>query len=139
MIDDFSLQRQLIKLGNQLSNRRQTDLMAHDLTASQSEILLYFADHPGHLVSHLKSHLQVSHQAAQKLVMKLRQRQLLMIKADPTDARQHQIYLTQTGKDLVQELKQHGTFAGQELLAVLTEQQKIQLAHLISLLLQPKK
>ncbi|WP_281165211.1 MarR family winged helix-turn-helix transcriptional regulator [Liquorilactobacillus sicerae] len=139
MIDDFCLQRQLIKLGNQLSNRRQADLLAHDLTASQSEILLYFADHPGHLVSHLKNHLRVSHQAAQKLVMKLRQRQLLMIKVDPTDARQHQIYLTKAGKLLVQELKQHGTFAGQELLAALTEQQKDQLAHLISLLLQSKK
>jgi DNA-binding MarR family transcriptional regulator len=138
LISEFDLQRQLIKLGNQLSSRRNADLTAHELTTSQSETLLYFANHPGYLISNLKDHLQVSHQAAQKTVMKLRQRQLLAARTSTIDARKHQLYLTAAGKQLATLLKQNGTLAGQQLLVNLTKKQKEQLAQLVALLLTKK-
>ena len=68
--------------------------------------------------------------------MKLRQRQLLEVRPSVTDARQHQLYLTASGRQLAAKLKQNGTLAGQQLLAGLTENQKEQLAELVALLLR---
>lgn len=138
MVNEFNLQRQLIKLGNQLSNRRQKDLARHDLTVNQSATLLYFADNPGNLIQDLKDYLCVSHQAAQKVVMKLRERQLLKTQISTNDNRTHPLYLTQTGERLVEQLQNNGQLAGQQVLAPLTELQKKQLTEIITLLLADK-
>lgn len=136
VVDEFILQRQLIQLGNQLSNRRDRDLAVQQLTSSQSAVLLYFAQYPGRRVQDLKDFLCVTHQAAQKSVMKLRERQLLQSKVSPQDGRAHQLFLTSAGEKMAEKLRAHGLLAGQELLAPLTEKQKAQLAELVALLLK---
>lgn len=136
MIDEFILQRQLIQLGNRLSNRRQHDLAAQQLTPNQSAVLLYFAKYPGKRIQDLKDFLCVTHQAAQKLVMKLRERNLIESQISNIDGRDHLLFLTAAGRKQVEQLHAHGLVAGQEFLAPLNETQKEQLAELVNLLLE---
>lgn len=126
----------MIKLGNQLSSHRQQDLLQHNLTVNQSATLLYFAKNPGKLIQDLKDYLCKS-SAAQKIVMKLRERQLLNVQLSTQDNCKHLLYLTPTGSKLVEQLRNNGQLAGQHFLAPLTEEQ--QLTEIVALLLADKK
>ena len=72
----FQIERDILKVGNQLNNMRDEDLKQRNITPAQSETLLFFAEHEGATVSELKDYLKISHQAARKLAEKLREKKI---------------------------------------------------------------
>ena len=130
-VNEFVLERLILKIGNRLSNRRKKDLAGIEVTSGQSETILFFADHPGSLITDLKDYLQISHQAARLIISRLEKRGLLESVVSPADARARQIYLTAAGKKLCAELKQGGTMVGGILLQHLSAKERQELYRLL--------
>lgn len=130
-VNEFVLERLILKIGNRLSNRRKKDLAGIEVTSGQSETILFFASHPGSLITDLKDYLQISHQAARLIISRLEKRGLLESVVSPTDARARQIYLTEAGKKLCAELKQGGTTVGGILLQHLSAKERQELYRLL--------
>ena len=54
MVDkEFLIERNILKIGNQLLNGRREDLKEFDITSNQSETLLFFDRHPDLKIHHL--------------------------------------------------------------------------------------
>lgn len=113
---DFITERKILKIGSLLNNARAEDLSRNNITSSQSETLLFYFSNPGKSITDLKSHLQVSHQAAGKLVDKLRSKEYLRTGSSKKDARAAEIFLTSKGLELCAGLINSGLRAGAELL-----------------------
>ena len=130
-VDEFTLQRRLIRLGYLLINRRDADLRAHGLTSGQSGTLLYFASHPGSSCRDLSEKLEVTHQAVQKSMSKLRDRGLLETRICAGDAREHEVFATAKGKRMARELEGNGTDAGRAAFSRLTTDERRRLADMV--------
>lgn len=76
---NFIIERQILRIGNKISNGRDKDLIPFDLTANQSEALLYFDNCPGRSIIDLKEHLRITHQAARNLVERMKRKELLYV------------------------------------------------------------
>lgn len=124
---DFFTERTILKIGNMLNQARGLDLKNKDITVTQSETLLYYCAHPGGNIQDLCEHLQISHQAARKLVEKLKEKNYLEAKPSKSDARSSCIVLTESGVALCDVLHQNGETAGKKLLFGFTYQEKTML------------
>lgn len=113
---DFIAARKIIKAGNMLNNVRNEDLSQHSITSSQSETLLFYFSNTGKSITDLKNHMQISHQAARKLVERLRLKKYLYLTASETDARMAKVFLTPMGTELCAKLIINGHHAGAGLL-----------------------
>src|SRR5699024_340580 len=102
---DFLIERKNRKLGNHFDISRNKTLKMYNLTSNQSIALLFFDLHDGAMISDLKEYLKVSHQAAQKIVERMRVDNLLSISVSEVDARAKQVNLTTHGKQLCEILK----------------------------------
>ena len=129
---NFLIERKIIKLGNLLISTRNKDLEDFGLTSNQSETLLFFSGHDGAMITDLKEHLKVSHQAAQKIVDRMREKHLLHIVPSKKDARAKNVYLTDDGRKLCTALKASGADVGQTLLSNLSEDEKSLLFSLLN-------
>lgn len=130
-VEGFTLQRRLIRLGYLLINRRDADLHAHGLTASQSGTLLYFASHPGSSCRDLSAKMEVTHQAVQKTMSKLRDRGLLETRVCAGDAREREVFATAAGERMARELEGNGTDAGRVAFSRLTSDERRRLADMV--------
>lgn len=74
---DFTIERLILKAGNALNNIRISDLEKSRLTPAQSETILFYVDNGGKSIKDLAIHLKISHQAARKLVDKLKDKTTL--------------------------------------------------------------
>lgn len=128
---DFTLERQILKLGHQLITRRSVDLKRHQLTASQSETLLYVDAHPKADIADLKAYLKISHQAARKLIERMKAKALLDTCTASEDRRAKHIFLTEHGRQLCRELKANGSQVGRTIFNQLSSTQKRELAALL--------
>ena len=133
---DFYIERNILKIGNRLLNQRSDDLKYFDLTPNQSETLLFFERHDGAMIQDLREYLQVTHQAATKIVDRMRDKELLIISISASDARAKEIRLTEKGQGIFQQLKKKGSNVGSNLLRTLNEDEKNQLAVLLEKIIQ---
>lgn len=129
---DFIIERQILRIGNKISNGRDKDLTAFDLTANQSETLMYFDQHAGSTIMDLKDFLRISHQAARNVVERMKKKDLLYVVVSAEDARFKHIYLTEKGKTTCIALQKMGTTVGQQLLQGLSEEEKSNLLSILS-------
>ncbi len=125
---DFIIERNILKIGNQLLNRRSEDLKEFDLTPNQSETLLFFDSHSGAMIHHLKDHMKISHQAARNIIERMKEKDLLYVEVSDTDARARRVFLSKKGEKICSRLKKKGTDAGSDLLYTLSDEEKQQLA-----------
>ena len=125
---DFLIERNILKIGNQLLNGRREDLKEFDLTSNQSETLLFFDRHPGTMIYDLKIHMKISHQAARNLVERMKEKDLLNVTVSDTDTRARKVCLSEKGEKICNELKKKGTDVGGSLLQPLSEEEKEQLS-----------
>lgn len=124
---DFRIDRLLLKSGSALNNLRAKDLKSYDLTASQSETILFFAAHTDKNIRDLADHLLITHQAARKLVEKLKEKDILATTESPEDRRSVRVGLTDHGRQLCVLLKGRGASLGANLLREFTVEEKKQL------------
>lgn len=113
---DFKIERLVLKTGNAINNIRINDLKVNDLTPAQSETILYYSDHGGSNIKDLSTHLKVTHQAARKLVDKLKSKGILTSSVSPDDRRFARVHLTDSGSQLCDRLKESGTLTGENIL-----------------------
>ena len=125
---DFSIERTILRIGNQLLSRRSDDLKLYDLTPSQSETLLFFDRYAGARVLDLKAYLKISHQAARNIVERMKEKDLLYVTVSGADARAREVYLSEKGQAICRELKKKGGDVGSNLLSALTRAEKETLA-----------
>lgn len=135
----FQIERSILKIGNQLNNMRNEDLKNRNLTPTQSEALLFFAEHEGASISELKDHLQISHQAASKLVEKLKEKHYLYASISKEDARANATFLTTEGKAVCASLQQTGSSVGSALLQGFSEGEMLQLQRFLDAALKNLK
>ena len=128
---DFLIERTILRIGNCLLNKRSEDLKEHDLTANQSETLLYFDAHPGNLAHDLKDYLKISHQAARDIVARMRQKGLLTMRVSDQDGRAREVFLTEKGRDICRILKKKGSSVGSNILQTLDDGEKQELWRLL--------
>ena len=128
---EFCIERNILKIGYRLLNQRNDDLKYFDLTPNQSETLLFFEQHDGAMIQDLREYLQVTHQAATKMVDRMRDKELLILSISASDARAKAIRLTDKGQKICQALKKKGSKVGSNLLRALNEEEKNQLAILL--------
>lgn len=121
---EFLIERLILRNGNLANNNRDHDLKSGNLTSAQSETILYYAEHRGDSIKALALHLSISHQAARKLVEKLREKGMLDILISKDDRRYTSIYLTADGEELHQELKNKGFSAGEKMLEGFSDGEK---------------
>lgn len=125
---EFLIERNILKIGNQLLNGRREDLKEFDLTSNQSETLLFFDRHPGAMIYDLKVYMKISHQAARNLVERMKEKDLLTVQVSDTDTRARKVSLSLKGQAICSELKRKGTDVGGSLLQPLSEEEKDQLS-----------
>ena len=128
---EFRIERLLLKNGNLVNNIRDKDLRRYDLTAAQSEAILYYADHSGNSIKALAQHLNISHQAARKLVEKLKEKQFLAMQVSDEDRRYVNVSLTKAGEALSRELKNRGFSVGSSMLQGFSDEEKETLLDLL--------
>lgn len=133
---DFYIERNILKIGNRLLNQRSDDLKGFNLTPNQSETLLFFERYDGAMIQDLREYLQVTHQAATKIVERMRDKELLIISISASDARAKEIRLTDKGRSICHQLKKKGSHVGSNLLRVLNEDEKNQFAILLEKIIQ---
>lgn len=121
---DFIIERQILHIGNKISNGRDKDLQPFDLTANQSETLMFFEAHPGSSIMELKDYLSITHQAARNIIERMKKKDLLYVVTSEKDARYKHVYLTEKGIATCEALKKLGTSVGQQLLQGLSEREK---------------
>jgi DNA-binding MarR family transcriptional regulator len=124
---DFKIERLLLKSGNALNNTRLDDLKKYNLTPSQSEAILYFANNDKKNIKGLAEHLKITHQAARKLVEKLKDKDIFAVEVSMDDKRSVYVVLTEKGMQLCNELRKCGTSVGELLLDGLKAEEKEQL------------
>ena len=135
MTDDFHLMRKVTRVSNLATNLRVARLRRLELTRTQSEVILFVHGHPGVNISSLKDHLGVSHQAAQALVTRMRQKGILQTEVSSTDSRCVTIKLTQLGEETHEEILKDGADAGSSVTAGMTSVEKGTLETLLDKLL----
>ncbi|MDE7244754.1 MAG: winged helix DNA-binding protein [Oscillospiraceae bacterium] len=113
---NFRTQRKIIKIGNHLNNARDAYLCRKDLTSVQSDTLLFYHRNQGKSITDLKNHLQVTHQAARKLVEKLKMKGYLNVVSSQKDARMAEVSLTDKGLEICTRLINDGTRTAIDLL-----------------------
>lgn len=121
---DFKIERLLLKSGSILNNTRLDDLKRYDLTPSQSEAILYFAENDKKNIKDLAEHLKITHQAARKIVEKLKEKDIFVTEVSADDKRSVWVVLTDKGMQLLGELQKCGTSVGELLLSGLNEGEK---------------
>lgn len=121
---DFQIERSILKIGRKLLAQRSDDLKRYDLTAIQSEALLFFDQNPGAMILALKEHLKISHQAARNLVERMREKGLLDVGTSAEDARARRICLSERGRNVCEELKLMGTSLGGDILSQLSAEER---------------
>ncbi len=114
---NFITQRKIIKIGNQLNNARDEYLRKKNLTSVQSDTLLFYGRNQGKSITDLKNHLQVTHQAARKLVEKLKVKGYLYVVPSQKDARVAEVSLTDKGLEICSRLVNDGTRTATDLLS----------------------
>ncbi len=124
---DFRLERLILKIGNTINNIRHEDLENNNLTSAQSETILFYSYNSGKSIKDLALHLKISHQAARKLVDKLKSKNILETLMSTEDKRYSNVYLTEFGAELCGLLKQKGTLTGENMLKGFSESDKAQL------------
>lgn len=124
---DFRLERLILKIGNTINYIRDEDLVKNNLTSAQSETILFYSDNPGKSIKELALHLKISHQAARKLVDKLKSKNILESLMSTEDKRYSKVYLTEFGAELCGLLKQKGTLTGENMLNGFSERDKAKL------------
>lgn len=135
MTDDFLLMRKVTRASNLATNLRVTRLRQLELTRTQSETILFVHGHPGENISSLKDHLGVSHQAAQALVARMRQKGLLQTETSSTDSRCVTVKLTQLGEETHAAILRDGADAWSSITAGMTDAEKDTLEALLDKLL----
>lgn len=125
---DFQIERNILKIGNQIINQRTDDLKSYNLTSNQSETLLFFDQNRGAILLDLKEYLKISHQAARNIVERMKDKGLLYVAVSDTDGRARKVYLTEKGREICLKLKSRASYIGSNLLAGFTDQEKDQLA-----------
>lgn len=113
---DFIIGRKILKIGSQLNYVRDEYLCKKNITSAQSDTLLFYHCNQGKCISDLKDYLQVSHQAARKLVDKLRTKGYLYLVPSNKDARVSEVFLTDMGLEICTNLINYGTRGGAALL-----------------------
>lgn len=129
---EFVIERKILHIGNHLIAVRNRDLKRFGLTSSQSEALLYIERHEGTSIVSLKERLDVSHQAVQRTVGRLRERGLVHVAVSPDDARAKSVSLSREGRLLCAELKEAGAVSGGDILARLDDDERASLFALLS-------
>jgi len=129
--ENFIIERKILKIGNQLINTRNSDLKKYNLTASQSETLLFFDRLKGARVLDLKDYLKISHQAARNIVERMKLKDLFYVETSDEDARTKQVYLTDNGQSICNALKKRGTSIGETMLINLSSDEKKTLSNLL--------
>lgn len=128
---DFRLERLILKIGNTINNTRHEDLVKNNLTSAQSETILFYSYNSGQSIKELALHLKISHQAARKLVDKLKSKNILESLMSTEDKRYSKVYLTEFGTELCGLLKQNGASAGEKMLKGFSESDKAQLCNFL--------
>ena len=121
---DFTIERLILKAGNALNNIRISDLEKSRLTPAQSETILFYADNGEKSIKDFAIHLKVSHQAARKLVDKLKYKTILESVISKKDRRSTSISLTSYGQEICTTLKQRGTTVGEAILSDYSDDEK---------------
>ena len=111
-------------MGNSINYIRTLDLKDTNITPTQSETILYYSSHPGRNIKDLAQYLNVTHQAARKLVDKLKAEGILNLTVSNEDRRFTSIFLTAEGEKLSKTLKGNGFSVGQRILTDFSEQEK---------------
>lgn len=128
---NFVIERNILKIGNQILNIRNDDLKSYSLTSNQSETLLYFDARPGALIIDLKDYLKVSHQAARNLIERMKEKDLLYVEVSDEDARAKKVFLTEKGIFICRKLKEKGSNLGKTILSSLDNGEKEALLFLL--------
>ena len=116
MQSTYILSRKIQQLSNTITQRRNRDLKKLDLTADQSDALLFFHAHPESAAADLKTHLGVTHQAARAIVERMVNKSLLTTRISPHDARYKTVTLTAQGEELYETMQRNCTDFGDVLL-----------------------
>ncbi len=131
-LEDFVLQRRLLRIGHRLYAGRNNDIKEFGLTPNQSETLMFCGKNQGAPITRLKTWLNVSHQATCSVVERMKAKDLLSVTDSPDDGRAKAIYLTEKGRELYDILAGQGDQVGHRLLADFTPEEK----QILSTLLQ---
>lgn len=121
---EFLIERLILKAGNAINNIRSGDLSASGLTSAQSETVLFYDKNPGSSIKELAGHLKITHQAARKLVDKLRLKGIVEQRTSQSDRRVSRVFLTHEGEKLCEMLKRGGTTTGERVLTGFTDDEK---------------
>lgn len=124
---DFQIERLILKNGNMMNSVRDGDLRDNNLTPAQSETILFYFDRGGTSIKDLAEHLKITHQAARKLVEKLKSKGILDVRLSSEDKRRAVIYLSDSGQELCGTLKKSGSYAGERILKDFSPEEKKQL------------
>ena len=131
---DFRIERLLLKSGSALNNSRLDDLKRYELTPSQSEAILFFADNGKKNIKELAEHLKITHQAARKLVEKLKEKDIIATAVSAEDKRSVEVSLTDGGLKLCAKLKERGASVEGFLLCGLNAEDKNQLLKFLEII-----
>ena len=116
MQSTYILSRKIQQLSNTITQRRNRDLKKLGLTADQADALLFFHAHPESAAADLKTHLGVTHQAARAIVERMVNKDLLITRVSPHDARYKVVTLTAQGEELHETMQRNCTNFGDVLL-----------------------
>ena len=128
---EFMIARRILKLGSLLMNLRNSDVMKYGLTSSQSETLLFISSRETTNIRDLKEHFQVTHQAACRIVSRMKNNGLLDMEVSEEDRRERVLKLTPEAEEICRVLKRSGGGYGQLLLNGFSDERQDELYKMI--------
>ena len=118
---EYVLAREILKLANRITSRRNADIRSLGLTAAQADSLVYLARRSGKTVSDLKDYLGVTHQTARGIAARMAEKGLITLSVSRED-----------GRALFRKMEQNGTHLGDRLLRGMGTAERAQFLTLLS-------
>ena len=126
---EYVLAREILKLANRITSRRNADIRSLGLTAAQADSLVYRS---GKTVSDLKDYLGVTHQTARGIAARMAEKGLITLSVSREDGRYKTISVTDEGRALFRKMEQNGTHLGDRLLRGMGTAERAQFLTLLS-------
>lgn len=120
---ELQMTRKLLQLARMITYRRNEELSALDLTASQADTLNFFLEHPEKTAADLKQHLEVTHQTARGLIERMVDKELLTLAPSAEDGRCKVVSVTAKGYALAEKMAKNRGATAKAMLQGMTDEE----------------
>lgn len=135
MNTEYLFARKILTLGKTIIAKRNDNLRNINLTAEQADALVFFSENPDSSIRDLNNYLSITHQTASGIVKRLCEKGLLTLTPSSEDGRRSIVHLTESGHNLITQVKQNGTHTGARILSGMSADEKDQFERLLDLAL----